>query len=324
MKIGVLGTICFDEILLLDGSRRESFGGITYNAAALSSVVGDGDAVRPLSNVGEDRYDAVLAAFSGMPHVDVSGLTKTPGHLMHVALTWLTEAKRDEKALYRMPPYDLPTLAKAGDCDGVHVNFIHGTELDIKTLAAFRAQFSGLLSLDVHNAISEWHEDGTRSCVGFQEWPDWVAHFDTVQCNEFEVDAMFERSVTTRQDYIAAAKEICAAGPRAVSVTLGPEGAVMVHRKDEDFFLIDIDVLPPKKAVDTTGCGDSFSAGFLIGMLTHDDPATALACASVVAGVNSRYSGIGQLKEARDYLAAPRSHFAVFQDKPADWPGEPI
>ena len=324
MKLGVLGTICFDEILLLDGSRRESFGGITYNVAALSSVLKDGDTVLPLSNVGEDRYDAVVAKFSSLPHVDTSGLTKTPGHLMHVVLTWLTEAKRDEKALYRMPPYDLPTLTKAADCDGVHVNFIHGTELDLKTLAAFRAQFTGLLSLDVHNAISKWHENGTRSTVGFRQWPDWVTHFDTVQCNEFEVDAMFERSVTTRRDFVAAAKEICQAGPRAVTVSLGPEGAVMVHRKEGDFFLIDIDVLAPKKGFDTTGCGDSFSAGFLIGMLTHDDPATALACGSVVAGVNARYSGIGQLREARNYLVAPRTHFAVFRDKPADWPGEAI
>ncbi|HPJ98253.1 MAG TPA: PfkB family carbohydrate kinase, partial [Candidatus Hydrogenedentes bacterium] len=78
------------------------------------------------------------------------------------------------------------------------------------------------------------------------------------------------------------------------------------------------------KAVDTTGCGDSFSAGFLAGMLRWDEPATALACGSVVAGVNARHRGIGQLAEAKRLLSDPRRHFAVFEGKPPDWPGDCI
>ncbi|MGI6460589.1 MAG: hypothetical protein ACOX5J_10935 [Candidatus Hydrogenedentales bacterium] len=48
MKIAILGAVCFDEIFALDGERRESFGGILYNAAALSSVLDAGDACAPV------------------------------------------------------------------------------------------------------------------------------------------------------------------------------------------------------------------------------------------------------------------------------------
>jgi len=51
MKIAILGAVCFDEIFPLDGERRESFGGILYNAAALASILEGADDV---DNIGDD------------------------------------------------------------------------------------------------------------------------------------------------------------------------------------------------------------------------------------------------------------------------------
>jgi sugar/nucleoside kinase (ribokinase family) len=322
MRIGVLGAVCYDEIFPVEGERRESFGGILYNTAALSSVLEEDERVVPVSNLGEDRYDAALAEFSKLARVDTSALAKTPGPLMHVTLDWKSPTWRDETVRHQMPPFDMPALEKALDCDAVHINFIHGTEISAETLDLFWNAFQGLLSLDIHNIISRFDDEGGREIVGFRQWRDWTPHLDVVQCNEFEIATMLDGPFDSRADYAAAAKEVCQTGPRAVSITLGPEGAVTVHRKDDAYYCVDIGVLPPVEAVDTTGCGDSYSAGFVLGMLRHGDPATAVACASVVAGVNARYTGIGNLPEARELLQDPRSHFAVYDGKPADWPGE--
>ena len=324
MKIAALGAVCFDEIFLVDGTQSESFGGITYNAAALSSILEPGDTALPVSNLGEDRYEAALAEFSKLPNVDTSALVKTPGPLMHVTLTWRSASWRDEAVRHQMPPFDGSVADRLAGCDAAHINFIHGTEVDLDTLRAVRERFDGLLSLDVHNIISRFGKDGTRSIVGFQQWREWTPYLDILQCNEFEIDQMFPRSVASRDEFARAAREVCATGPRVVSVTLGPEDAVTVHRKDDKYYLLDIGVLPPVKAVDSTGCGDSFSAGFLVGMVRYDDPATALACATVVAGVNARHRGIGSLEGVQELLADPRSHFALFEGKPADWPGEQL
>ena len=324
MKIAILGAVCFDEILTLDGERRESFGGILYNAAAFASVLDAGDAAVPFTKIGEDRFDAAIAEFRRLPHVDTSGIVPCRGPMTHVTLTWRTNSWRDETVRHRKPPFTAGELDGILDAGAVHFNFINGTEIDLQTLRAFRAAYRGIVSLDVHNLVSRFDDDGKRDIVGFRQWRDWAPCVDVLQCNEFEINTMFDRDVTTRRAFAEAAREVCEAGPRAVTVTLGPEGAVTVHRKDGGYYLVDIGVLPPVKAVDTTGCGDSFSAGFLTGMMRWDDPATALACGSVVAGVNARYRGIGQLAEAKRLLREPRSHFAVFEDKPADWPGDPV
>ncbi len=324
MKIAVLGAVCYDEIFTLEGERRESFGGILYNIAALTSVLNDGDSVAPLTKLGEDRYEAAVAEFAKFPRVDRAAMTACTGPLTHVTLTWKSVSWRDEIVRHRMPAYTMADLESALDCDAAHINFINGTEIDLDTLRAFRERFSGLISLDVHNIISRFDAEGKRDIVGFPQWRDWTPSIDVIQCNEYEINTMVERELTTRDDFIAAAKEICETGPRAVTVTLGPDGALTVHRKDGAYYLLNIDVLPPIKAVDTTGCGDSFSAGFLYGMLTHDDPATAIACASLVAGVNARHTGIGELTDAKDYLKAPRSHFEVYSNHAPDWPGEAL
>lgn len=324
MKIAVLGAVCFDEIAPLEGPRRESFGGILYNTVAFSSVLEDGDWVRPVTNLGEDRYAAAMEHFSKLPHVDVSALARAPGRLTHVLLTWKTASWRDEVCRYMMKAFDASVAKKVSDCDAVHINFINGTELNLDVLRAIRQSFSGLISLDVHNLISVFSEEGKRTIVGFKQWREWVPHLDIVQCNEFEIAQMFDRKVESRAEMAIAAKEVAMAGPRVVSVTLGPEGAITVHRRNGDYYMLDIGVLPPVKAVDPTGCGDSFSAGFIVAMLRYDDPATAVACGTLVAGVNARYAGIGHLAEAKGYLEAPRSHFALYAGKPPDWPGEPI
>jgi sugar/nucleoside kinase (ribokinase family) len=324
MKIAILGAVCFDEIFPLEGERRESFGGILYNAAALASILEDGDVAFPFTKIGEDRFEAALAEFEKLPNIDTSGILPCEGPATHVTLTWRTVSWRDEIIRHRMPPYTIDELQRVLPSDAVHINFINGTEIDLLTLKAFRDQYSGLISLDVHNIVSRFDAQGKRDIVGFPQWREWAPTIDVLQCNEFEINTMFDEEVKSRADFARAAKEVSQAGPRAVTITLGPEGAITVHRRDNTFYVVDIGVLPPVRAVDTTGCGDSFSAGFLVGMLRSGDPATALASGSVVAGVNTRYRGLGQLAEAKDYLRDPRSHFKVFEGKPTDWPGDPF
>ncbi|HEO70667.1 MAG TPA: carbohydrate kinase family protein [Candidatus Hydrogenedentes bacterium] len=323
MRIAVLGAVVHDDIFWTDGSHREGFGGILYTAAALASVLSDGDEAVPVSRVGLDRYEAVLAKFAEFPHMATNGLIPCDEPMTNVTLTYRSAATRNEAMRNRMPPFDLDTLEHALDCDAVHVNPITGGEIDVATLRAFRECYAGLLSFDVHNMISSFDYAGTgkRSIVGFRQWREWAPSLDVFQCNEHEINTMFDHDVSTRADYALAAKAVCETGPRVATITLGPEGAVMVHRKNGACYCVDIGVLPPVEAIDTTGCGDSFSAGFLVGMLRYDDPVAALAVASVVAGVNARCNGLGELAEAKPLLENPKAHFSVFEGKSQDWAG---
>ncbi|MFF7448812.1 MULTISPECIES: PfkB family carbohydrate kinase [unclassified Streptomyces] len=101
-------------------------------------------------------------------------------------------------------------------------------------------------------------------------------------------------------DLVAGAKKLVAAGAGLVAVTRGAEGALLVTAEGtESVPAFDVDV------VDTTGCGDAFSAGFLRGISLNRTPreAAVLGCASaalVAQGLGSDH-GDFDLAEADEF-----------------------
>jgi sugar/nucleoside kinase (ribokinase family) len=88
--------------------------------------------------------------------------------------------------------------------------------------------------------------------------------------------------LTGEPDVVAAAQRLREAGAGLVAVTCGGEGAVVVDGDGVTrvpAFAVDV--------VDTTGCGDAFSAGFVVGRALGRSPEQAAvlgsACAALVA-----------------------------------------
>ncbi|HJQ41845.1 MAG TPA: PfkB family carbohydrate kinase [Jatrophihabitantaceae bacterium] len=107
---------------------------------------------------------------------------------------------------------------------------------------------------------------------------------------------------TGESDLAAAARALVARGAGCVAVTAGADGALVVAGEDESrvpAFAIDV--------VDTTGCGDAFSAGFIrgigIGLAPADAAELGCATAAQVAG------GLGT--DAGEYDLASVQAFAA-------------
>ncbi|MFG2725662.1 carbohydrate kinase family protein [Streptomyces canus] len=117
-------------------------------------------------------------------------------------------------------------------------------------------------------------------------WLEWIAdclpYVDHLLPNDDQVLGW-----TGAGDLVAGCRALIAHGVKSVAVTAGAAGAIVVTADDEHSvpaFAADV--------VDTTGCGDSFSAGFLRGLSLGQDPAEAavLGCATaaqVVAGLGT-------------------------------------
>ena len=105
---------------------------------------------------------------------------------------------------------------------------------------------------------------------------DWIApafpHLDYLLPNDEQVLAL-----TGARDLVAGCRALLDRGVGCVAATCGAEGAVVVDSEGEarvPAFAVDV--------VDTTGCGDAFSAGFLRGLSlgrTRGD-AAVLGCAA--------------------------------------------
>lgn len=325
MKIAVIGAIVYDEIITPDGARRESFGGITYNIAALSSIASADTEICPITNVAEDRWEGVMELLSRYPAVRTDALEKVPGKMTTARLVYTSPTYRDEAVLHLMRPLAAARLEPALDADAVLVNFITGTELEQPTFAWLRERMRGYLHLDVHSKVSRWDAHGRKSHVPFQDWREWLPRVDAAQMNEFECAQTVGRALATEQDFAGAGAEIVAAGTPIVLITLGPLGSVLVYRREDGIYWVANPALPVERVVDTTGCGDSFSAGFIWNYLHSRDPVKANAAANIVAGINCTVSGIGVLEAARDALAQIPAAFPDLGPRIiAGWPGQKL
>ena len=161
------------------------------------------------------------------------------------------------------------------------------------------------LATYIHGTLGFAREHGTVTSADLlapgeqaAEIVDWVApaleHVDYLLPNEEQV-----LGLTGCGDVIEGCRELLERGVGAVAATCGADGAVVVHGDGEER-------VPALAAevVDTTGCGDAFSAGFLRGLsLEQGLRQCALlgsAAAALVAG------GLGSDHGDFDLAAAER------------------
>lgn len=117
------------------------------------------------------------------------------------------------------------------------------------------------------------------------------------------------RNLTGVEDLDAAARSVLDAGAGTVVVSCGPDGCLLVTADGTT----PVPAIPPGTVVDTTGCGDASSAGFLIGVLLGwsrlEAAWLAMAAGGLVAG------GLGSDAGIRDL---PSTAARIFGTSPAD------
>jgi sugar/nucleoside kinase (ribokinase family) len=129
---------------------------------------------------------------------------------------------------------------------------------------------------------------------GMLEWiADALPHTDFLLPNDEQV-----RGFTGEDDLAAGARVLIAAGAGCVAVTQGARGALVVNAGDVGE--VPAYAIPDGELVDTTGCGDAFSAGFLRGLALGRTPTDAARLGCATAGQVAR--GLGT--DAGDYSLA--------------------
>jgi sugar/nucleoside kinase (ribokinase family) len=108
-------------------------------------------------------------------------------------------------------------------------------------------------------------------------------------------------NLTGTADHTRGARLVVALGTEAVLVSRGADGAALITADER----VDVPALPVD-VVDTTGCGDGCSAGFIIGLLRgwpiEEAAWLAMAAASLVAGGLGSDAGITDYAGTIDYL----------------------
>jgi sugar/nucleoside kinase (ribokinase family) len=247
-----------------------SAGGTAVNLAKL------GARVRSAGAIGQDELGDVLVELLARFGVDTSLLVRRPGvqtsasvlpirpdgsrPAWHVVGANATYASIDA-------PWD--AIARA---DFLHLGapeFMGGEEA--ARILAFARDHGTVTSADL------LAPGGQAAAIA-----DWLApalgHLDYLLPNEEQV-----LGLTGADDVVEGSRALVGLGVGCVAATCGAEGAVVVDGHDEER----VPALPVE-VVDTTGCGDAFSAGFLrglsLGRSRRESAVLGCAVATLVAG----------------------------------------
>ena len=157
---------------------------------------------------------------------------------------------RTQRVLERADPFTVDEMRE------VNASVYHLGSLlsdDFSTEVVKYLSTKGRISIDAQGYL--------REVCGEKVYPiDWaekleiLAHTDIIKVNEHEMEV-----ITGFTDPRAAAKCLAEWGVKEVCVTLGSEGSIILA--EGKFY--DIPAYEPKEIVDATGCGDTYSAGYL-------------------------------------------------------------
>ncbi len=135
-----------------------------------------------------------------------------------------------------------------------------------------------------------WDPGRVQAAMGLEKLKPIIGLSHIVLPNEKEA-----RLMTGEEDYKAAAQKILEAGAETVVVKLGGRGAYVATR-EESFH---VPPYLPGKVVDTTGAGDAFAAGLLVGLEKYDLRGAA-RYAAVVAGIKVTRLGSHEIPRAEE------------------------
>ncbi len=187
--------------------------------------------------------------------------------------------ERRQRVLAQSAPFTLEELAKV-EADVFHLGTLLPTDFQLDAIESLRQR--GTVSIDVQGYL--------RQVVGQDVVPmDWshshrlLSMVDVVKLNEMEM-----RVVTGTDDPYDAARFIASCGVSQVLLTFGSMGSLIYA--EDNFY--EIPAYAPQCVVDVTGCGDTYSAGYLYGRAQGMDYAAAGRLAAAMCTLKIERAGV--------------------------------
>ena len=157
---------------------------------------------------------------------------------------------RTQRVLAKSAPFTLNEL-KDEQARVFHLGSLLADDFPMEVVSALHER--GLVSIDVQGYLREVRGESVHACQ-WKEKEQVLAMTDILKLNEYEMQV-----ITDSSDPRTVATKLAQMGVREVVLTFGDYGSLICA--DGQFY--EIPAYKPQHLVDATGCGDTYSAGYL-------------------------------------------------------------
>jgi len=292
VKLAIIGTITRDTITFPDRKSIRSFGGILYNILPMALLAPTSLVISPVCNLGSDIYEKVIFYLKHFKNIELSGISRVKEKNNHVHLFYNRKWDKREILKYSVPEIEFQQVESHLNSDCILINFISGFDIDLESLKKIRQESKARIFIDLHSLILGIRKNGERFFKVPVLWEEYLKNADIVQMNFKEMQIISKRKMNSKRELNNFAEEILELGPEILIVTCGSEGALLYYREKRKIVCYQTSSLKFKDRIDPTGCGDVFSAGFLLAYLETHNVKLSSEFANFLAGMKSRFSGI--------------------------------
>lgn len=240
-----IGHITLDKIITPSSTAYIPGGTAWYFGHAMASL-GDAD-FSLLTAVGPESADAVESLRTR--GVDVTALPSRQSVFFENSYGRDTN-KRSQRVLAKADPFTVEAVGEA-EATVFHLGTLLADDFPPATIPCLASR--GLLSVDVQGFLREVRGDKVFP-VDWTEKDRLLPYVTFLKANEEEAQVL-----TGLSDPRLAARRLGQMGVREAIVTLGDKGSIIWDGSE----MHEIPAFPAPGAVDATGCGDTYMAGYL-------------------------------------------------------------
>lgn len=205
-------------------------------------------------------------------------INQLPKDVNFSLITAMDPNDRKQRVLAKADPFTIQQLEHV-EAKVFHLGSLLSDDFSPEVVA-FLAK-KGKVSIDVQGYLREVRDEKVYA-IDWKDKLDVLKNTYYLKVNETEME-----TITGLKDPKEAAKLIHAWGVAEVIITLGSEGSLVYV--DDTFY--DIPAYPPHEVVDATGCGDTYSAGYLYKRLQGANPVEAGKFAAAMCTIKLEHNG---------------------------------
>jgi len=334
MRIGIVGPISKDRMILPDGKIVNRLGAVAYSALVLAKLLeGTNDCVVCLSHLAAEDINEAWALLDH-PNIIIPVIGTASANGTKIELYHIGDQERFSKQMQTMTPISSAELALLTDCDYLLLMPLNETDIPLDALREFRKSSRASIFLDVHGLITGLDASGKRHKKVWQYSEEWLENIDFLKMNDKEAPWAAGCLLEKEKDYADYAIEMIDRGLSTCWITFGDQSSLVAWRRSDRIFWANVPVVDVGQVVDTVGCGDSASAGFIYSFARLNNSLLAVILGNTFGSIKASLPGSDEFPSKpevrgmifnhyRDYLHAlldellTREHLIIHEVKEA-------